>query len=223
VFIDETGGKERRIKRLAIMDQDGANVRYLTRGEDLVLTPRFFALDAGNHLHVLWAGGDPRVFLLNIETAKREIVGNFPGMSFSPRSLADRPAGHHEPAAGLELQHLRDGSAVQAHEHGSPTRRRSIPRRPIRPTSARICFDPIAAGKPQIYVRWRGRRRSAAFSFGEGSYSTPGVVAPGISLLHQAGGRPVLDRHHAPDGKTSGCSPPATTTKVRLSRRTAGS
>ena len=41
VFIDETGPKERRIKRLALMDQDGANVRYLTRGDDLVLTPRF--------------------------------------------------------------------------------------------------------------------------------------------------------------------------------------
>ena len=41
VFVDETGAKERRVKRLAIMDQDGANVRYLTRGDDLVLTPRF--------------------------------------------------------------------------------------------------------------------------------------------------------------------------------------
>src|SRR5271169_3341362 len=41
VFVDETGPAERRIKRLAIMDQDGANVRYLTRGDDLVLTPRF--------------------------------------------------------------------------------------------------------------------------------------------------------------------------------------
>ncbi|HEX3161034.1 MAG TPA: Tol-Pal system protein TolB, partial [Pseudolabrys sp.] len=41
VFVDETGPKDRRVKRLAIMDQDGASVRYLTRGDDLVLTPRF--------------------------------------------------------------------------------------------------------------------------------------------------------------------------------------
>ena len=53
VFVDETGPKDRRVKRLAIMDQDGANVRYLTRGDELVLTPRFIADDAGNHLHVL--------------------------------------------------------------------------------------------------------------------------------------------------------------------------
>jgi Periplasmic component of the Tol biopolymer transport system len=56
VFVDETGTKEQRIKRLAIMDQDGANVRYLTRGQDLVLTPRFFADHARDHLHVVRAG-----------------------------------------------------------------------------------------------------------------------------------------------------------------------
>src|SRR5450432_1291618 len=41
VFVDESGSKERRVKKLALMDQDGANVRYLTKGADLVLTPRF--------------------------------------------------------------------------------------------------------------------------------------------------------------------------------------
>ncbi len=62
--------------------------------------------------------GDPRVFLLNIETGQREIVGNFPGMSFSPRFSPTWPAGHHEPAAGRELQHLPDGPALQAHRRG---------------------------------------------------------------------------------------------------------
>ena len=84
VFIDETGPKERRVKRLAIMDQDGANVRYLTRGEDLVLTPRF-SPSTQEITYMSYGQGDPRVFLLNIETGQREIVGNFPGMTFSPR------------------------------------------------------------------------------------------------------------------------------------------
>ena len=84
VFIDETGAKERRVKRLAIMDQDGANVRYLTRGEDLVLTPRF-SPSTQEITYMSYGQGDPRVFLLNIETGQREIVGNFPGMTFSPR------------------------------------------------------------------------------------------------------------------------------------------
>src|ERR1700693_1180410 len=88
VFVDETGPKERRVKRLALMDQDGANVRYLTRGEDLVLTPRF-SPTTQEITYMSFGQGDPRVYLLNIETGQREIVGNFPGMSFSPRFSPD--------------------------------------------------------------------------------------------------------------------------------------
>ena len=88
VFVDETGPAERRIKRLAIMDQDGANVRYLTRGDELVLTPRF-SPSTQEITYMAYGAGDPRVYLLNIETGQREIVGNFPGMSFAPRFSPD--------------------------------------------------------------------------------------------------------------------------------------
>src|SRR5262249_8092895 len=71
-----------------IMDQDGANVRYLTRGDDLVLTPRF-SPSTQEITYMAYGQGDPRVFLYNIETGQREIVGNFPGMSFSPRVSPD--------------------------------------------------------------------------------------------------------------------------------------
>src|SRR5207237_576496 len=88
VFVDETGAKERRVKRLALMDQDGANVRYLTRGADLVLTPRF-SPSTQEITYMEFGQGDPRVYLFNIETGQREIVGNFPGMSFAPRFSPD--------------------------------------------------------------------------------------------------------------------------------------
>ena len=88
VFVDETGSKERRVKRLALMDQDGANVRYLTRGADLVLTPRF-SPSTQEITYMEFGQGDPRVYLFNIETGQREIVGNFPGMSFAPRFSPD--------------------------------------------------------------------------------------------------------------------------------------
>src|SRR6516225_9143232 len=88
VFVDESGPKERRIKRLALMDQDGANVRYLTRGDDLVLTPRFSSA-ADTITYMSYSQGDPRVYLMNIETGQREIVSNFPGMTFSPRFSPD--------------------------------------------------------------------------------------------------------------------------------------
>src|SRR5882724_10496981 len=90
VFVDESGAKERRVKRLAIMDQDGANVHYLTKGSDLVLTPRF-SPSTQEITYMEFGQGDPRVYLYNIETGQREIVGNFPGMSFSPRYAPDGP------------------------------------------------------------------------------------------------------------------------------------
>src|SRR5438445_308979 len=72
------------IKRLAIMDQDGANVGYITRGDDLVLTPRFSTNDQVI-TYMSYGQGDPKVYLYNTKTRQREVVGNFPGMSFSPR------------------------------------------------------------------------------------------------------------------------------------------
>ena len=88
VFVDESGPAQHRVKRLALMDQDGANVRYLTRGTDLVLTPRF-SPSTQEITYMEFGQGDPRVYLLNIETGQREIVGNFPGMSFAPRFSPD--------------------------------------------------------------------------------------------------------------------------------------
>src|SRR3954463_3937885 len=74
VFVDESGSKERRVKRLAMMDQDGANVSYLTKGNDLVLTPRFSPSREEQLITYMEFGqGDPRVYLLNIATLQREI------------------------------------------------------------------------------------------------------------------------------------------------------
>ena len=126
VFVDETGPKDRRVKRLAIMDQDGANVRYLTRGDDLVLTPRF-SPTTQEITYMSYGQGDPRVYLLNIETGQREIVGNFPGMTLRAALFARRPARDHEPAAGRQFQSVRDGSALEAddaaHRHAGDRHR----------------------------------------------------------------------------------------------------
>src|SRR5690606_38130330 len=88
VFVDESGSKDQRVKRLAIMDQDGANVRYLTRGNELVLTPRF-SPSRQEITYMAYGGTEPQVYLLNIETGQREVVGNFPGMTFAPRFSPD--------------------------------------------------------------------------------------------------------------------------------------
>src|ERR1700724_3404858 len=150
VFIDETGPKDRRIKRLAIMDQDGANVRYLTRGDELVLTPRF-SPSTQEITYMAYGQGDPRVYLLNIETGQREVVGNFPGMSFAPRFSPD---GQHVimslqegSNANLFIMDLRSKSTTRL------TNTPAIDTAPsYSPDGAQICFESDRGGPPQIYV-----------------------------------------------------------------------
>src|SRR6202049_4102356 len=171
VFIDETGPKERRIKRLAIRDQDGANVRYLTRGDELVLTPRF-SPSTQEITYMAYGQGDPRVYLLNIETGQREIVGNFPGMSFSPRFSPDGQS---------VIMSLQEGS--NANIFVMDLRSKSTTRLPntpaidtapsYSPDGQQICFESDRGGHPQIYIMSSGGGAAQRASFGDGSYSTP--------------------------------------------------
>ena len=171
VFIDETGPKDRRVKRLAIMDQDGANVRYLTRGEDLVLTPRF-SPSTQEITYMSYGQGDPKVFLLNIETGQREVVGNFPGMSFSPR---------FSPTGQQVIMSLQQGSNsnifvmdLQSKRTTRLTDTAAIDTAPCyAPDGTRICFESDRGGKPQIYIMAANGGAAQRVSFGDGSYSTP--------------------------------------------------
>ena len=90
VFVDESGPKENRRKRLAIMDQDGANVRYLTQGDNLVVTPRYSPATQDIAYMSQTTGQQPRVQVINLETGARQVVGNFPDMT--PRRASRRTA-----------------------------------------------------------------------------------------------------------------------------------
>ena len=191
VFVDETGSKERRVKRLAMMDQDGFNVRYLTKGADLVLTPRFSpARDEQLITYMEFGQGDPRVYLYRIETGEREIVGNFPGMSFSPRFSPDgqrvimslQQGGN----SNLFVMDLRSKSTTRL------TDTPAIDTSPsYAPDGARICFESDRGGKPQIYVMPAAGGPAQRISFGEGSYSTPVWSPRGdyIAFTKQGGGQ----------------------------------
>ena len=171
VFIDETGPKERRIKRLAIMDQDGAGVRYLTRGDDLVLTPRF-SPSTQEITYMSYGQGDPRVFLLNIETGQREIVGNFPGMTFAPRFSPDgqRIVMSLQQGANANIFAMDLRSKTTTRLTDTP----AIDTAPCySPDGSRICFESDRGGTQQIYVMGAGGGPGQRISFGDGAYSTP--------------------------------------------------
>jgi TolB protein len=171
VFIDESGPKDRRVKRLAIMDQDGAQVRYLTRGDDLVLTPRF-SPTTQQITYMSYGQGEPRVLLLNIESGQREIVGNFPGMSFAPRFS---PEGQRVVMslqqganANLYVMDLRSKATTRLTDTAAIDTAPSYS-----PDGARICFESDRGGHPQIYVMGSSGGPAQRISFGDGIYSTP--------------------------------------------------
>ncbi len=189
VFVDESGPKERRVKRLALMDQDGGNPRYLTQGRDLVITPRF-SPSTQEITYMEFGQGDPRVYLRNVETGQSEIVGNFPGMSFSPRFSPDgqriimslQQGGN----SNLFVMDLRSKSTTRL------TDTPAIDTSPsYSPDAARICFESDRGGKPQIYVMPATGGAAQRISFGEGIYSTPVWSPRGdyIAFTKQGGGQ----------------------------------
>ena len=189
VFVDESGPKDKRVKRLAIMDQDGYNVRLLTTGKDLVLTPRF-SPSTQEITYMSFAGDDPKVYVLNIETGQKEIVGTFPGMTFAPRFSPDGQrivmSLEQGGAANIYAMDLRSRSTVQL------TNSQAINTSPCyAPDGRQIVFQSDRDGSQQIYVMNANGSNQRRISSGGGSYSTPVWSPRGdlIAFTKQAGGQ----------------------------------
>ncbi|WP_246389581.1 Tol-Pal system beta propeller repeat protein TolB [Aminobacter niigataensis] len=190
VFIDESGAKTARKKRLAIMDQDGANVRYLSDGRSMAMTPRF-SPTRQEITYMSYESGQPQVYLLQIETGQRELVGNFPGMTFAPRFSPD--------GQKVIMSLLRDdgNSNVFSMDLRSRTTTRltnssAIDTSPsYSPDGSKVVFTSDRGGQPQIYVMGADGSGQTRVSFGGGSYSTPVWSPRGdlIAFTKQSGGQ----------------------------------
>ena len=189
VFVSESGAKDKRVKRLAIMDQDGANVRFLTQGNDLVLTPRF-SPSRQEVTYMSFGDGEPRVYLLQLETGQREIVGNFPGMTFSPRFSPDGQkvimSLQQDGNANIYAMDLRSRATTRL------TSTTAIDTSPsYSPDGQRIVFESDRGGRQQIYVMNPDGSGQQRISFGDGSYSTPVWSPRGdlVAFTKQSGGQ----------------------------------
>ena len=180
VYISESGPSNRRIKRLAIMDQDGANHRFLTDGRALVLTPRF-SPTAQEITYLSYTAGKPRVYLYNIDTGQQEIIGDFPGMTFAPRFSPDgnkvimsvAQDGNSE----IYSMDLRNRRVARLTQHPSIDTSPSYA-----PDGRRIVFNSDRGGSQQIYVMNATGGGVKRISFGTGRYATP-VWSPRGDLI----------------------------------------
>jgi TolB protein len=172
VFVDESGTKENRRKRLAIMDQDGANVRFLTQGDNLVVTPRYSPATQDITYMSQAEGQQPRVQVINLETGSRQIVGNFPDMTSSPRFSPD--------GRRIVMSLQQGGNAnIFMMDLGSNATTRitstaAIDTSPsFSPDGREIVFESDRGGKQQVYAMGADGSNQRRISFGDGAYSQP--------------------------------------------------
>jgi len=199
VYVAESGPQTHRIKRLAIMDQDGENDRYLTDGSSLVLTPRF-SPSTQDITYLSYRNNKPRVYLLNIETGQQEVLGDFPGMTFAPR---------FSPDGTRVIMSLATNGNIDIYEMDLRTRRtRRLTDNPAIDTGAcyspdgtQIAFESDRGGSQQIYVMNADGSNPHRISHGEGKYGTPVWSPRGdfIAYTHITSGAFYIGVMH-PDG-----------------------
>jgi len=180
IYVSEEGPKTKRIKKLAIMDQDGHNLKYLTLGNELVLTPRF---NPTNQMvtYLSYFRNLPRVYLLDIETGEQEVVGDFPGMTFAPRFSPD--------GKKIIMSFAMDGNSdiytmdLENRVVEIITNHPSIDTSPsYSPDGKYIAFNSDRSKYQQIYVMKSDGSNVKRISFGNGLYGTP-VWSPRGDLI----------------------------------------
>ena len=180
IYVAEEGPKTQRIKKLAIMDQDGANNKFLTLGNELVLTPRFNP-SSQMVTYLSYFRNLPRVYLLDIETGTQEVVGDFPGMTFAPRFSPD--------GKKIIMSFAKDGNSeiytmdLENRIVEKITNHPSIDTSPsYSPDGKFISFNSDRSGYQQIYVMKSDGSNVKRISFGKGIYGTP-VWSPRGDLI----------------------------------------
>lgn len=189
LYVAESGPKANRVRRLAIMDQDGVNVSYLTDGQTMALTPRF-SPNGDLVTYMNFAEGNPQVYLLQLSTGQQQRLANVGAMTFAPR---------FSPDGGTVAFSVEQGGSTNLYaistSGGQPLQLTSGAAIDTAPSysadGSRIIFESDRGGSPQIYMMGAGGGNAQRISFGQGSYSTP-VWSPNgdlIAFTRQSGGQ----------------------------------
>lgn len=189
-YISESGPSTKRVKRLALMDQDGDGHQFLTSGANLVLTPRF-SPDMQYIAYLSFINNKPRVYMYNLRTQKTELLGNFPGMTFAPA---------FSPDSRYLLMSFAQNGVTDIYEMDLATRETkkltsgpSIDTSPsYSPDGSKIVFNSDRGGNQQLYIMDRDGSNVERISFRQGSrYATPAWSPRGdyIAFTRMEGGQ----------------------------------
>ncbi len=172
VFVSESGPKDQRAKRLAIMDYDGANLQYLTGSGAIVLAPRF-SPDGSRVIYTSYQTGEPRIHVLNVGDVQSRILPAQGGMmSFAPRFAPNGQSLIYSATTGsnTDLFRMDIGSGQVTQLTTSP----SIETAPsFSPDGSQIVFESDRSGTQQLYIMSTSGGEPRRISFGEGRYGTP--------------------------------------------------
>ena len=178
VYVSSQGPKARRVRRLAVMDQDSENQRYLTDGAWLTLTPRFNP-KRDEIVFMSYANNQPRVYAMNLASGAQSSLGRFDTMTFSPR---------FSPDGGTVVMATTNGGGSDIIAVSGGTSRRltnsgAIDVSPCySPDGARIAFASDRGGDQQIYIMGANGGSAQRVSYGSGRYGTP-VWSPRGDLI----------------------------------------
>jgi TolB protein len=215
IYISGTGPRNRRIKRLAIMDQDGANNRFLSDGSWLVLTPRFHPT-RDEIAFMSYANNRPRVYIFDLGSGRQRMLGEWRGMTFAPRFSPDGSkvilSETRGSGSNIYVVDLDGGRETQLTNSGA------IDTSPCySPDGSQIVFNSDRGGDQQLYLMNADGSNVRRISFGAGRYATP-VWSPrgdliaytrlggdswGIGVMHPDGtGERILSQGFAVEGPT---------------------
>lgn len=171
VYVAEAGPSTKRVKRLAIMDQDGANHKFLTDGSYMVLTPRF-SPETQRLTYMSYQSGAPKVYLYDINSGGHQLLGTFPGMTFAPRFA---------PSGRKVIMSMAKGGNTDIYEMdiGSSQPRRITSEPGIEtspsyaPDGSKIVFESDRSGTQQLYIMNADGSGQNRLTFGQGRYANP--------------------------------------------------
>ena len=181
VFVAEKGPKEDRKKAIAIMDYDGADLRYLTTGRDLVISPHF-AANARDVIFTSYASGSPQVAMMNSQTGELSVIDELEGLAFSPRMSPDGKsvlASRVDASGNTDIYQIDLGTGLQSRLTEDP----AIDTSPsFSPDGLHFAFESNQTGEQQIFIMPTTGGEAVQISKGEGRYATP-VWSPKGDLI----------------------------------------